>query len=83
MASAVLSLMHTHRSSRTFKDSNFALVECAVQGLHKLLLDVIGLVGKWKLGPAILHAREPLLEDDTRVNSIKHFSSDMFIVSIN
>ncbi|TNN80020.1 hypothetical protein EYF80_009669 [Liparis tanakae] len=27
--------------------------------LHELLLDVIGLVGKWKLDPAILHVREP------------------------
>lgn len=35
------------------------MVECAVQGSHKLLLDVVRLVGKWELGSAILHAREP------------------------
>lgn len=53
---ASASYTHTHRSSWTFKDANFALVKCTVQGSHELLLDVIGLVGKWKLGPAILHA---------------------------
>lgn len=47
---------HTHRSSWAFKDANFALLECTVQSLHELLLDVVGLVGKWKHGPAILHS---------------------------
>lgn len=49
----------THRSSWTFKDANFALVQCSVQGIHKVLLDVIGLVWKRKLSPGILHVSTP------------------------
>lgn len=64
----------THRSSWTFKDANFALVKCSVQGIHKLLLDVVGLVWKRKLSPGILHVSTPAWKTTKRFSNFTSFT---------
>ena len=46
----------SYRSCGTLKDAHFAVLQGAIQSLHELLLDGVGLVGKCKCGHFVGHA---------------------------